>query len=268
MKRPVRQIVACLVALLALDFAGSPPAFSDEASPAPSSTAAQHSRELARRIGDVTDVVLGHHIDPPVRQQMILGGVKALYRASGSPVPSGLSRRVSSAATREQLEALLAEAWPKAPAKPMSTQAIEEAFFDGLLESVAGGAHLVSAKERKVAEQMEGNRYVGIQIALTMDEPAKLTRIAEVFEGGPADRAGAKVNDLIETIDGIKMKGKSLRDVIDHLRGDEGTGVAVNAADHGQRRAQADLGGLGPADRWPGPDRLSPDRRDLGQHAP
>ena len=36
--------------------------------------------DLAKRIGEITDAVLEHHIDPPARQQMILGGVKALYR--------------------------------------------------------------------------------------------------------------------------------------------------------------------------------------------
>ena len=51
--------------------------------------------ELARRIGEITDVVLQYHIDPPTRQQMILSAIKALYKAAGEPVPPGLGRRVS-----------------------------------------------------------------------------------------------------------------------------------------------------------------------------
>ena len=43
----------------------------------------------------MTDTVLEHHIDPPARQQMILTGIQALYKAAGTPVPHRLSSRVS-----------------------------------------------------------------------------------------------------------------------------------------------------------------------------
>ena len=80
-------------------------------------------------------------------------------------------------------------------------------MLDGLLGSVSGGAELVSAKDRKVEEQLEGNRYVGIQIAVRMDKQEKLKSNRDVFEGGPADRAGAKKDDLIEQVDGVATKG-------------------------------------------------------------
>lgn len=120
---------------------------------------------------------------------MILGGVKALYQASGVPVPAGLSRRVSALATPEQLAELLVEVWPKSLAKPVSPRALVEALLEGLFGSVSGGGYLVSAKEHKVAEQLAGNRYVGIQIALGMDDDEKLPRISQLFEGGPAELA-------------------------------------------------------------------------------
>ena len=82
-------------------------------------------------------------------------------------------------------------------------------------------------KERKVQEQSEGNRYVGVHIALGMDESEKRPKIVEVIEGGPADRAGSQGGRLIEQIDGADTKGMSLRDAIDRLRGDEGTNVTI-----------------------------------------
>ena len=42
----------------------------------PSSAATDVPPDLARRIGEITDAVLEHHIDPPARQQMILGGAE------------------------------------------------------------------------------------------------------------------------------------------------------------------------------------------------
>ncbi len=123
---------------------------------------------------------------------MIHGAIKGLYEKAGLPVPSGLSRRVSSLTTADQLAALLADVWPKAAAKPTSTEALEEALFAGLLECVPGGARLLSAKERKVADQLEGNRYVGLHITLGMDDKRNGRRSGRSFEGGPADRAGIK----------------------------------------------------------------------------
>ena len=78
-------------------------------------------------------------------------------------------------ATPEQLAALLADVWPKTTAS-RRVKRPEDALFEGLLAPVPGGAELMTAKERKVAEQIEGNRYVGIHIALGMDEKEKLPR--------------------------------------------------------------------------------------------
>jgi C-terminal peptidase prc len=216
MKRTLCPMLTCLAMWSAAGFSCSQWA-----------SAQQTPADVARRLDEITDTVLQHHIDPPARQQMILGGLKALYETSARPVPAGLSRRVSSLATREQLGALLVEVWPQAPAKASSADGLADAVFRGAMSTLAGGAYLISAKERKVADQVEGNRYVGIQIALTMDDDEKLTWIAELFEGGPADRAGAKAGDRIEKINGIKTNGMNLRDVVDRLRGDEGTDVLV-----------------------------------------
>ena len=88
-------------------------------------------------------------------------------------------------------------------------------------------------KERKVQEQNAGNRYVGIHIALSMDEAEKRPSIAQVIEGGPADRAGVKSNDLIEQIEGVDTKEMPLREAVDRLRGDEGTSVTIKVRQAG-----------------------------------
>jgi carboxyl-terminal processing protease len=176
---------------------------------------------------DITDKVLGHHIDPPARKQMILTGIKSLYRASGAELPVGLSRRVSLMTTSEEFAALLEEVWPAATSKSVTAAGLQEALLNGLLTSVSGEPQLVPEKERKVQEQIEGNRYVGIHVALGIDEQEKRPKMNEVIEGGPADRAGIKRDDLIEEIEGVDTKGMSLRDAVDRLRGDEGTKVTI-----------------------------------------
>ena len=178
--------------------------------------------------------MLEHHIDPPARQQMILSGLKVLYRTAAMPVPFGLGGRVSAVSTTEQLGALLADLWPKNTVKAVPANKLEDAFFKGLLAVVPGGAELMTAKDRRVTEQIEGNRYVGIHISLGMDEKEKQPVLINVIERGPADRAGVKVGDVIEEIDGVATKGMALRDVVDRLRGEEGTDVTIKVRQSGR----------------------------------
>ena len=95
--------------------------------------------------------------------------------------------------------------------------------MDGLLATVPGGAEITSAKEQEVQEQFQGNRYVGIHIQVRYDEKEKRTIIAGIVPGGPADRAGMKQEDRIEQIDGVDTKDLTLRQVVDRLRGADGT---------------------------------------------
>jgi carboxyl-terminal processing protease len=193
---------------------------------------------LAKLVESVVETVMEHHIDPPARQQMILTGVKALFKTVGAPVPERLSQRVSTVTTPEQLASLLADIWPASTGKAATGPQLEEALLNGLLSNVSGNAYVMLEKERKVQEQSEGNRYVGIHIALGTDETEKRPKISEIIEGGPADRAGVKSNDLIEQIDGADTKGMALRDAVDRLRGDEGTSVTIKVRQVDQAAAR------------------------------
>jgi carboxyl-terminal processing protease len=182
--------------------------------------------DLGARAWAITDVVLARHVDPPSRQQMILAGLKALHRAGKVSSPPGLARRVSAMQTPEPLAAILAEAWP-GHLKTDQGEGPVEFFLGGLFSVVPGGAQLLSAKEWKVEEQVEANLYVGIQVALTSNQYLEYPAFSTVLEGGPADRAGAKPDEIIEAIDGVSTKGMPLPEVIDRIRGEEGTEVVI-----------------------------------------
>jgi len=195
--------------------------------PSPPATELRGPRELGKHVQEITDTVLRHHLDPPARQQMILAGIKSLYDAAGLPIPAGLSRRISALTTPEQFTALLVELWPSRPVKSLQTRDLGEAFVDGVLATVPGGAEITSAKEQEVQEQFQGNRYIGIHIQVRYDEKEKRTIIAGLVPGGPADRAGMKQEDRFEQIDGVDTKDMTLRQVVDRLRGADGTDVSV-----------------------------------------
>jgi carboxyl-terminal processing protease len=182
---------------------------------------------LTTRVIELTDAVLNHHIDPPTRQQMVLTGIKAVYAAAGTQTPDGMSRRISTLSSPEQFTAFLADIWPKKPVKSISAQRLEEVFLEGALECVTGSAQLISAKELKVQEQLQGNRYVGIHIQLSYEPKEKRSVIQALVKGGPADRAGAKKEDRIEQVDGVSTQGMTLAQVVDRIRGPERTEVVI-----------------------------------------
>lgn len=191
-------------------------------------THAQVTPKIIQRARDLTDAVLAHHIEPPARQQMYLSGLVAAYEAAELPVPVGLGRRVSELTTSEQFAALVAEHWAQLAGKATKDAALEDAFTQGLLSAVPGEPQLMEAKDAKVAEQLENNRYVGVQISIMYDDMEKLSVINDVFKGGPADRAGARHGDRILRIDGVDMKGTTLRETVDRLRGELGTQVEAD----------------------------------------
>jgi hypothetical protein len=90
---------------------------------------------------------------------MILDALKAVHQAAGVPPPAGLARRVSELAAPEQLAALLTETWPHSAKKGSQSGELEDVFLRGMLSGIPE-SELMSAKELKVAEQIEGNLSV------------------------------------------------------------------------------------------------------------
>ncbi|MBS2030765.1 MAG: carboxypeptidase regulatory-like domain-containing protein [Deltaproteobacteria bacterium] len=58
--------------------------------------------------------------------------------------------------------------------------------------------------------------------------------ITQVFDSGPADLAGVRAGDTIVSIDGQPVAGRPLGDVINEIRGEVGTPVAVTVQRDGQ----------------------------------
>lgn len=193
----------------------------------PAALAHATEESLADRFRAICDAVQTHHVEGPTRQQMIHAGIVAMYHAVEKATPGGLGERISDLNTHEQFAALLAEVRPEPGASATTDAALDRAFLDGVSASVPGGLTIMEAKESRVAEQLAGNRYVGIQISVAMDEATKRPKVVGVLEGGPAHRVGLKEGDVIEAVDGETVGGLTLVEYIDRLRGEEGTTVTV-----------------------------------------
>src|SRR5438132_2460913 len=194
---------------------------------------------LAHRIWIITDTILERHIDPPARQAMLLGSLQPLtIRATKTallaaapkyPLPSNLSKRVSQVTNEEQWTVLFREVWSVngAGQAGLSVER-EELVLQGLSGSVPGGVDLIDPAQAKVMEQSAANRYVGTGIQIALNDKEKLTQVRLAFRTGPAYKAGMKSDDLIVAVDGVKTNGMSVRQVVDLIRGDEGTPVTID----------------------------------------
>jgi C-terminal peptidase prc len=184
------------------------------------------AQAFARRVLSVADLVLAQHVDPPVRQQLVLQALRELAREAGDARPVGLGERVSKLSSSEEFRDVLLEFWNKARAKSqLSSDDLEARVLARMLSAAPGEARLALAKEYAVEQQFAANQYVGTGIALSIEDGTPMMR--EVFDGGPAHQAGARSGDLIEQIDGLATAGKPLKEIVDLLRGPEGSEVTV-----------------------------------------
>jgi C-terminal peptidase prc len=186
---------------------------------------------LAGRAWEVTDLVIDQHLEPPARQAMFLAGCRAVFEAAGKQAPADLTRRVSDVTRPDQLTALLRDYWPRVG----GVKEVNRVFLEGLCRAVPGSATLLSASEYATIEAGEHNRYVGTGIQIRIDPKAGYTQIVTPTRNGPMHRAGARPGDLIVTINGKDMKGVSLREVVNLLRGEAGTRVTVGLRQPGAR---------------------------------
>lgn len=190
-----------------------------------------HAAEIerhSRRLMTVIELVLDHHIEPPTRQEMLVAALRNFCETGKQSIPAGLSRRVSDLTTPQEIESLLREIWVRAKPADESFDRLSSAAIDGALSVVPGESRLVGSKELEVQEQLQANRYVGIGIALTMNKELQYPQIANVIPKGPADRAGAVSGDCIVRVNDNETANVPLSDVVDRLRGPEGTHLTIH----------------------------------------
>ena len=78
--------------------------------------------------------------------------------------------------------------------------------------------------------------YSGLGILVQNNADGEI-EIIRVYEGGPADAAGAQAGDRIVAVDGVPVSGGSveeLSDAVDHMRGEDGSTVELQLRREGE----------------------------------
>lgn len=79
---------------------------------------------------------------------------------------------------------------------------------------------------RSMAQNDTTNGFGGVGLKIVLENGQ--LQVDSVIPGSPAEKAGIRAGDMITTINGEPTAGLQSKDVVDKIRGPEGTGIAFN----------------------------------------
>lgn len=241
--RMLPRLMSLGLMISGLGLAGTPQAAAADSGKAGAKTPNEVAA-VAGRLWDVSELVLVNHLDPPARQELLLAATRAAVKAAQGTPGRELGRDVSAVTTRDQFARFFEQALPGAcceeatPSAADPLQKVEAEALAALVAAVPGQASLISAADRRLAEQISGNRYVGTGIQIRWDEREGLSVIVNPFPRGPMRKAGGKPGDRILEVDGRSAKAVGLQTVIGWLRGPVESVVTVVVRQPGEKETR------------------------------
>ena len=96
----------------------------------------------------------------------------------------------------------------------------------GMLGSLDGGhSRFLTPEETEKNREVLSSKYVGIGIRLE-DKDDKVV-VSSTIDGSPAEEAGIKARDELVAVDGESVRGKSVKEIAEKIRGPEGSWVEL-----------------------------------------
>jgi carboxyl-terminal processing protease len=88
--------------------------------------------------------------------------------------------------------------------------------------------------EPREMRRMNETGFSGVGVRVTRPKPEEPPYVTEVFRDSPAASAGVKPGDQIMAVDSTTTSGRSLTEVVDSIRGAQGTRVVLSVVRGGQ----------------------------------
>jgi carboxyl-terminal processing protease len=112
-----------------------------------------------------------------------------------------------------------------AEASTCGSEALVYTSIDGMLRTLDPHSSFFSPKEFEKMQERQQGRYFGIGISI--QQFGEDVRVASLFEGSPAYRAGIRRGDILARVGNEDAKGWSTDDVVSRVRGAKGTSVEI-----------------------------------------
>ena len=109
--------------------------------------------------------------------------------------------------------------------------------IDAMLESLDPYTEYYADEDLGDLKMMTTGKYGGIGAMIRMRKDSTVI-IGEPYEGMPAAEVGLKVGDILRKIDATDLKGKSVSDVSDMLRGEPGTTFVLRIQRPGEKKTR------------------------------
>ena len=108
--------------------------------------------------------------------------------------------------------------------KPNESKLIENAI-NGMLTGLDPHSAFLDAKNFKDMQTQTRGEFGGLGIEVTMEDG--LVKVVSPMDGTPAARAGIQPNDLIYQLDGEQVKGLTLEQAVDKMRGPANSAIEL-----------------------------------------
>lgn len=116
----------------------------------------------------------------------------------------------------------------------VSDNALFENAIRGMLENLDPHSSYLDESDFKQLTSATSGEFGGLGIEVTMEEG--LIRVITPIDDTPAFHAGIKAGDLIVRLDNTPIRGMSLKDAIDRMRGKKGTIVNLTVIREGEKK--------------------------------
>ena len=105
---------------------------------------------------------------------------------------------------------------------------IEDSMFSGYIKALGDKyAEYMPAKQYDNFIEETSGEYYGIGCQVKTDPNTNDHVVDAVFEGSPAEKAGVLKGDIIRVVGGVDVTTKTLQEVVDLVKGEEGTQVTI-----------------------------------------
>ena len=102
-------------------------------------------------------------------------------------------------------------------------QKLIETAINGMLTSLDPHSSYMNAKETADMRTETRGEFGGLGIEVTMEN--ELVKVISPFDGTPADKAGVLAGDLIAEINGEQVRGLTLAEAVEKMKGEIGSSV-------------------------------------------
>ena len=109
--------------------------------------------------------------------------------------------------------------------KPVKDKKLFDEAIRGMLKGLDPHSDYLDAKDFKALKESTRGEFSGLGIEVTMENG--VIKVISPIDGTPAQKAGLKSGDLIIRLDDRPVKGMTLRDAVNAMRGRIGTSINI-----------------------------------------